>query len=155
MLLHLFPTGWEVRRVPEAPPGPARAQQGRLQGLHERSGGEVLQKWADDHGSPEAVADAAEEPGGRFLHFPVNPLPVGWWAGVDAHSPWTGFSVCLRQVHAAAADEAADALDDVENSLLYYNQAIVHYYLRQFSEAVSIGERLYQFLEPFGTRGRR
>lgn len=47
------------------------------------------------------------------------------------------------------ADDA-DGLDDVENSLLYYNQAIIHYYLRQFSEAISIGERLYQFLEPFG-----
>uniref|UniRef100_A0A671U1E2 CCR4-NOT transcription complex subunit 10 n=1 Tax=Sparus aurata TaxID=8175 RepID=A0A671U1E2_SPAAU len=43
----------------------------------------------------------------------------------------------------------ADGLDDVENSLLYYNQAIIHYHMRQFSEAISIGERLYQFLEPF------
>uniref|UniRef100_H3D287 CCR4-NOT transcription complex subunit 10 n=1 Tax=Tetraodon nigroviridis TaxID=99883 RepID=H3D287_TETNG len=52
-----------------------------------------------------------------------------------------------NQVHTTTDD--ADGLDDVENSLLYYNQAIIHYYLRQFSEAISIGERLYQFLEPF------
>lgn len=52
-----------------------------------------------------------------------------------------------NQVHTTADD--ADGLDDVENSLLYHNQAIIHYYLRQFSEAISIGERLYQFLEPF------
>uniref|UniRef100_A0A665T1A8 CCR4-NOT transcription complex subunit 10 n=1 Tax=Echeneis naucrates TaxID=173247 RepID=A0A665T1A8_ECHNA len=42
-----------------------------------------------------------------------------------------------------------DGLDDVENSLLYYNQAIIHYHMRQYSEAISIGEKLYQFLEPF------
>ncbi|XP_030249942.1 CCR4-NOT transcription complex subunit 10 isoform X3 [Sparus aurata] len=52
-----------------------------------------------------------------------------------------------NQVHTSAED--ADGLDDVENSLLYYNQAIIHYHMRQFSEAISIGERLYQFLEPF------
>lgn len=57
-------------------------------------------------------------------------------------------SVFVLQVHTMADD--ADGLDDVENSLLYYNQAIIHYYLRQFSEAISVGERLYQFLEPFG-----
>ncbi|KAM9722984.1 CCR4-NOT transcription complex subunit 10 isoform 2-T2 [Menidia menidia] len=51
-----------------------------------------------------------------------------------------------NQLHAS---EDADGLDDVENSLLYYNQAIIHYHLRQYSEAISIGEKLYQFLEPF------
>lgn len=45
--------------------------------------------------------------------------------------------------------EDVDGLDDVENSLLYYNQAIIHYYMRQYSDAISIGEKLYQFLEPF------
>lgn len=43
-----------------------------------------------------------------------------------------------------------DGLDDVENSILYYNQAIIHYHMRQYSEAIAIGEKLYQFLEPFG-----
>ncbi|KAJ3597805.1 hypothetical protein NHX12_001322 [Muraenolepis orangiensis] len=52
-----------------------------------------------------------------------------------------------NQVHTSAED--IDGLDDVENSLLYYNQAIILYHLRQYSEAVSIGEKLYQFLEPF------
>ncbi|XP_068179945.1 CCR4-NOT transcription complex subunit 10 isoform X5 [Antennarius striatus] len=51
-----------------------------------------------------------------------------------------------NQVHTS---EDVDGLDDVENSLLYYNQAIIHYHMRQFSEAIAIGERLYQFLEPF------
>ncbi|XP_035247999.1 CCR4-NOT transcription complex subunit 10 isoform X1 [Anguilla anguilla] len=52
-----------------------------------------------------------------------------------------------NQVHTAVED--IDGLDDVENSILYYNQAIVHYHLRQYSEAIVIGEKLYQFLEPF------
>uniref|UniRef100_A0A8D3D340 CCR4-NOT transcription complex subunit 10 n=1 Tax=Scophthalmus maximus TaxID=52904 RepID=A0A8D3D340_SCOMX len=52
-----------------------------------------------------------------------------------------------NQVHTSAED--VDGLDDVENSLLYYNQAIIHYHMRQYSEAIAIGEKLYQFLEPF------
>ncbi|KAM6968006.1 CCR4-NOT transcription complex subunit 10 isoform 1-T1 [Aplochiton taeniatus] len=53
-----------------------------------------------------------------------------------------------NKVHTSVED--IDGLDDVENSLLYYNQAIIHYHMRQYSEAISIGEKLYQFLEPFG-----
>ncbi|XP_048861424.1 CCR4-NOT transcription complex subunit 10 isoform X1 [Brienomyrus brachyistius] len=52
-----------------------------------------------------------------------------------------------HQVH-AAVDEM-DGLDDVDNSILYYNQAIVLYHMRQYVEAISIGEKLYQFIEPF------
>ncbi|XP_033836624.1 CCR4-NOT transcription complex subunit 10 isoform X4 [Periophthalmus magnuspinnatus] len=52
-----------------------------------------------------------------------------------------------NQVHSSAED--VDGLDDVENCMLYYNQAIVLYHLRQYSEAIAIAERLYQFLEPF------
>ena len=61
----------------------------------------------------------------------------------------TSCSVFVFQLHSSSED--ADGLDDVENSLLYYNQAIIHYYTRQYSEAITIGEKLYQFLEPFGT----
>ncbi|XP_059423345.1 CCR4-NOT transcription complex subunit 10 isoform X4 [Carassius carassius] len=52
-----------------------------------------------------------------------------------------------NQMHTAVDD--IDGLDDVENSILYYNQAVIYYHLRQYSEAISIGEKLYQFLEPF------
>ncbi|XP_073424936.1 CCR4-NOT transcription complex subunit 10 isoform X2 [Dendrobates tinctorius] len=52
-----------------------------------------------------------------------------------------------NEVH-AAVDEM-DSLDDVENSMLYYNQAVILYYLRQHLEAIAIGEKLYQFIEPF------
>lgn len=51
-------------------------------------------------------------------------------------------------MHTAVED--IDGLDDVENSILYYNQAVIYYHMRQYSEAISIGEKLYQFLEPFG-----
>ncbi|XP_075683280.1 CCR4-NOT transcription complex subunit 10 isoform X3 [Rhinoderma darwinii] len=52
-----------------------------------------------------------------------------------------------NEVH-SAVDEM-DSLDDVENSILYYNQAVILYYLRQHMEAIAIGEKLYQFIEPF------
>uniref|UniRef100_A0A8C2CIJ9 CCR4-NOT transcription complex subunit 10 n=1 Tax=Cyprinus carpio TaxID=7962 RepID=A0A8C2CIJ9_CYPCA len=51
------------------------------------------------------------------------------------------------KMHTAVDD--IDGLDDVENSILYYNQAVIHYHMRQYSEAISIVEKLYQFLEPF------
>lgn len=53
-----------------------------------------------------------------------------------------------QQVHSAV--EEMDGLDDVENSMLYYNQAVILYHLRQYTEAIIIGEKLYQFIEPFG-----
>ncbi|KAM7122500.1 LOW QUALITY PROTEIN: CCR4-NOT transcription complex subunit 10 [Ciconia maguari] len=52
-----------------------------------------------------------------------------------------------NQVHSAV--EEMDGLDDVENSMLYYNQAVILVYLRQYNEAISVGEKLYQFIEPF------
>ncbi|XP_026084718.1 CCR4-NOT transcription complex subunit 10 isoform X1 [Carassius auratus] len=52
-----------------------------------------------------------------------------------------------NQMHTAVDD--IDGLDDVENSILNYNQAVIYYHMRQYSEAISIGEKLYQFLEPF------
>ncbi|KAK2500029.1 hypothetical protein MC885_019581, partial [Smutsia gigantea] len=52
-----------------------------------------------------------------------------------------------NQVHSAA--EEMDGLDDVENSTLYYNQAVILYHLRQYTEAIAVGEKLYQFIEPF------
>ncbi|XP_020655140.3 CCR4-NOT transcription complex subunit 10 [Pogona vitticeps] len=52
-----------------------------------------------------------------------------------------------NQVHSAV--EEMDGLDDVENSMLYYNQAVILYHLRQYTEAIVIGEKLYQFIEPF------
>ncbi|XP_064410973.1 CCR4-NOT transcription complex subunit 10 isoform X1 [Latimeria chalumnae] len=55
-----------------------------------------------------------------------------------------------NQIHSAV--EEMDGLDDVENSMLYYNQAVILYHLRQYTEAIAIGEKLYQFIEPFEER---
>ncbi|XP_052002319.1 CCR4-NOT transcription complex subunit 10 isoform X2 [Xyrauchen texanus] len=52
-----------------------------------------------------------------------------------------------NQMHTSVDD--SDGLDDVENGNLDYNQAVIHYHMRQYSEAISIGEKLYQFLDPF------
>uniref|UniRef100_A0A673T6P8 CCR4-NOT transcription complex subunit 10 n=1 Tax=Suricata suricatta TaxID=37032 RepID=A0A673T6P8_SURSU len=52
-----------------------------------------------------------------------------------------------NQVHSAV--EEMDGLDDVENSMLYYNQAVILYHLRQHTEAIAVAEKLYQFIEPF------
>lgn len=65
------------------------------------------------------------------------------FAAVRTHSAWI-----VLQVHSAV--EEMDGLDDVENSMLYYNQAVILYHLRQYTEAISVGEKLYQFIEPFG-----
>ncbi|XP_042748469.1 CCR4-NOT transcription complex subunit 10 isoform X2 [Lagopus leucura] len=52
-----------------------------------------------------------------------------------------------NQVHSAV--EEMDGLDDVKHTVLNYNQAVILYHLRQYTEAVSVGEKLYQFIEPF------
>lgn len=65
--------------------------------------------------------------------------------GTECLLKWVGFF----QVHSVV--EEMDGLDDVENSMLYYNQAVILYHLRQYTEAISVGEKLYQFIEPFGT----
>ena len=44
------------------------------------------------------------------------------------------------KVHTSVED--IDGLDDVENSLLYHNQAIIHYHLRQ-REAIPVSGTLW------------
>ncbi|XP_066289974.1 CCR4-NOT transcription complex subunit 10-like isoform X2 [Branchiostoma lanceolatum] len=41
-----------------------------------------------------------------------------------------------------------DGLEDVDNGVLYYNQAVVRFHTRQFQEATSMLEKLFQFIEP-------
>ncbi|KAI8504800.1 CCR4-NOT transcription complex subunit 10 [Branchiostoma belcheri] len=41
-----------------------------------------------------------------------------------------------------------DGLEDVDNGVLYYNQAVVRFHTRQFQEAANILEKLFQFIEP-------
>lgn len=53
--------------------------------------------------------------------------------------------VC-KQAHINMED--TDALDDVDNSVLVYNQAAVLYHLHQYNAALHVLERVIQFLEP-------
>lgn len=51
-----------------------------------------------------------------------------------------------KQAHINMED--ADTLDDVDNSVLVYNQAVLLYHLHQYSAAAHVLERVVQFLEP-------
>ncbi|KAK3603937.1 hypothetical protein CHS0354_042949 [Potamilus streckersoni] len=44
--------------------------------------------------------------------------------------------------------ESGESLEDVDHSVLYYNQAIILHHLRQYKAALSILDRLFQFIEP-------
>lgn len=43
-----------------------------------------------------------------------------------------------------------DSLDDVDQCIIYYNQAVVYYHTRKYGQALTITEKLYTFLEPLG-----
>ncbi|XP_077982183.1 CCR4-NOT transcription complex subunit 10-like [Glandiceps talaboti] len=44
--------------------------------------------------------------------------------------------------------EDNDTVEDVDHAILFYNQAIIRYHLRQYREAAKILEKLFQFIEP-------
>jgi len=43
------------------------------------------------------------------------------------------------------------ALDDVDQCIIYYNHAVVLYYLKQYKAAFAILDKVVQFIEPMGT----
>lgn len=43
-----------------------------------------------------------------------------------------------------------DSLDDADQCIIYYNQAVIYYHSKRFGQALSITEKLYTFLEPLG-----
>ncbi|KAK3085445.1 hypothetical protein FSP39_003407 [Pinctada imbricata] len=42
----------------------------------------------------------------------------------------------------------SESLEDVDHSVIYYNQAVILYHLRQYKAACNILEKLFQFIEP-------
>ena len=44
----------------------------------------------------------------------------------------------------------SDSLEDVDHSVLYYNQAVILYHLRQYKAATKVLNKLFQFIEPLG-----
>lgn len=93
--------------------------------------------------------DALQELNKEDYKVPMNRAVVEFYkSGQTTTGAFKQTLLMLKnQIHSSAED--VDGLDDVENSMLYYNQAIVLYHLRQYSEAIAIAERIYQFLEPF------
>lgn len=93
--------------------------------------------------------DALQELNKEDYKIPMNRAVVEFYkSGQTTTGAFKQTLLMLKnQIHSSSED--VDGLDDVENSMLYYNQAIVLYHLRQYSEAIAIGERIYQFLEPF------
>lgn len=54
---------------------------------------------------------------------------------------------CYVQV---SLDDIA-ALDDVDQCIIYYNHAVILYYLKQYKAAFAILDKVMQFIEPMGT----
>lgn len=57
----------------------------------------------------------------------------------------TVLDIC-KQAHINMED--ADTLDDVDNCVLVYNQAVILYHLHQYNASLHVLERVVQFLEP-------
>lgn len=43
-----------------------------------------------------------------------------------------------------------DALEDVEYCVIYYNQAVLQYHLKQYTSALKIMNKVFTFIEPMG-----
>ena len=57
--------------------------------------------------------------------------------------------VCF-QAHVNIED--LDSLDDVEHCVIYYNQAVLLYHLKQYSTALKIMHKIFTFIEPMGKK---
>lgn len=48
--------------------------------------------------------------------------------------------------------EDLDSLEDVEHCVIYYNQAVLLYHLKQYSAALKIMHKIFSFIEPMGKK---
>lgn len=55
------------------------------------------------------------------------------------------FKATLASITAKASQ---DSLDDLDQCVLYYNQAVVLYHMRHYYKALSVIDKLFQFIEP-------
>jgi CCR4-NOT transcription complex subunit 10 len=46
--------------------------------------------------------------------------------------------------------EDIDSLEDVEHCVIYFNQAVLLYHLKQYSTALKIMQKVFSFIEPMG-----
>jgi CCR4-NOT transcription complex subunit 10 len=48
--------------------------------------------------------------------------------------------------------EDLDSLEDVEHCVIYFNQAVLLYHLKQYSTALKIMQKVFSFIEPMGKK---
>jgi hypothetical protein len=48
--------------------------------------------------------------------------------------------------------EDLDSLEDLEHCVIYYNQAVLLYHLKQYSTALKIMHKIFSFIEPMGKK---
>jgi CCR4-NOT transcription complex subunit 10 len=48
--------------------------------------------------------------------------------------------------------EDLESLEDVEHCVIYYNQAVLLYHLKQYNTALKIMNKIFSFIEPMGKR---
>lgn len=46
--------------------------------------------------------------------------------------------------------EDLDSLEDVEHCVIYFNQAVLLYHLKQYNTALKIMQKVFSFIEPMG-----
>ncbi|XP_013383566.1 CCR4-NOT transcription complex subunit 10 [Lingula anatina] len=51
--------------------------------------------------------------------------------------------------------DSVEALDDVDQCVMYFNQAVLLYHLKQYQAALAIMDKLFQFIEPLGEQESR
>jgi len=56
----------------------------------------------------------------------------------------------LSSVHVQVSLDDVAALDDVDQCIIYYNHAIILYYLKQYKAAFTILDKVVQLIEPMG-----
>ncbi|CAL1612207.1 unnamed protein product [Knipowitschia caucasica] len=93
--------------------------------------------------------DTLQEQNKDDYKVPMNRAVVEFYKSGQTTTGMLKQTLLMLRNQMPSSAEDVDGLDDVENCMLYYNQAIVLYHLRQYAEAIAIAERLYQFLEPF------
>ena len=49
-----------------------------------------------------------------------------------------------------SGEDPLDGSEDVENAVLYYNQALLYFRLKQYRAALAILDRGFQYIEPPG-----
>jgi len=58
---------------------------------------------------------------------------------------------CCRQANVNL--ESGEGLDDVDHSVLFFNQAIILYHLRQNKAALAILDKLFPYIDPISSSG--